>query len=56
MLESARRHRAAGADLKALVDHARRMRSLMRYVPRRYDPAIIEGLALVGALDPALSA
>ncbi len=43
-----------GNDLKALVDHARRMRSLMRYVPRRYDPAIIEGLALIGALDPAL--
>jgi DNA gyrase subunit B len=30
------------------------MRSLMRYVPRRYDPAIVEGLALMGALDPAL--
>ena len=43
-----------GADLRTLVDHARRMRSLMRYVPRRYDPAIVEGLALVGALDPAL--
>jgi DNA gyrase subunit B len=46
----------SGNDLKAVVNHARRMRSLMRYVPRRYDPAIIEGLALVGALDPALSA
>jgi DNA gyrase subunit B len=44
-----------GEDLKALVNHARRMRALMRYVPRRYDPAIIEGLALVGALDPALA-
>ncbi len=44
----------AGADLRTLVDHARRMRSLMRYVPRRYDPAIVEGLALMGALDPAL--
>jgi DNA gyrase subunit B len=44
-----------GADLRALVDHARRMRSLMRYVPRRYDPAIIEALALVGALDPELT-
>jgi DNA gyrase subunit B len=45
----------SGNDLKGLVDHARRMRSLMRYVPKRYDPAIIEGLALVGALDPALT-
>ena len=46
----------SGADLKTLVDHARRMRSLMRYVPRRYDPAIIEGLAVVGALAPGLTA
>jgi DNA gyrase subunit B len=45
----------AGNDLKDLVNHARRMRSLMRYVPRRYDPTIIEGLALMGALDPALA-
>ena len=45
----------SGNDLAALVNHARRMRSLMRYVPKRYDPAIIEGLALVGALDPALT-
>ena len=44
----------SGADLKDLVDHARRMRTLMRYVPRRYDAAIVEGLALGGALDPAL--
>ena len=44
----------SGADLRALVDHARRMRTLMRYVPRRYDPGIIEALALGGALDPAL--
>ena len=39
----------SGADLKLLIDHARRTRSLMRYVPRKYDPAIVEGLALVGA-------
>jgi DNA gyrase subunit B len=44
-----------GNDLAALVDHARRMRALMRYVPRRYDPAIVEGLGLAGALDPALT-
>ncbi|RJT24768.1 DNA topoisomerase (ATP-hydrolyzing) subunit B [Chakrabartia godavariana] len=43
----------SGADLKVLIDHARRTRSLMRYVPKKYDPAIIEGLALIGALDPA---
>jgi DNA gyrase subunit B len=44
----------SGADLKAMVGHATKMRSLMRYVPRRYDPAIVEALALSGALDPNL--
>ena len=43
----------SGADLRMLADHARRMRTLMRYAPRRHDPAIIEALALAGALDPA---
>ncbi len=42
----------SGADLRSLVDHARRMRTLMRYVPRRYDPTIVEALAMGGALDP----
>src|SRR5688572_28691226 len=53
VLESAEGPRS-GDDLRALADHARRMRSLMRYVPRRYDPAIIEALALAGAFDPRL--
>ncbi|QNE31612.1 DNA topoisomerase (ATP-hydrolyzing) subunit B [Sphingomonas sp. NBWT7] len=44
----------SGEPLKHLVDHARRMRTLMRYAPRRYDPTIIEGLALGGALDPEI--
>jgi DNA gyrase subunit B len=44
----------SGDDLRALAEHARRMRTLMRYVPRRYDPAIIEALALTGALAPEL--
>ncbi|HKR16077.1 DNA topoisomerase (ATP-hydrolyzing) subunit B [Rhizorhapis sp.] len=44
----------SGEDLRSLVEHARRMRTLMRYVPRRYDPAIIEALALGGALAPEL--
>ncbi|WP_380873525.1 DNA gyrase subunit B [Sphingomonas sp. DBB INV C78] len=46
----------SGEDLRGLIDHARRMRTLMGYVPRRYDPAIVEALALTGALDPAGSA
>jgi DNA gyrase subunit B len=44
-----------GDDLRAVVDHARRMRALMGYVPRRYDPRIIEALALNGALAPDMS-
>jgi DNA gyrase subunit B len=43
-----------GRDLHDLADHARRVRTLMRYVPRRYDPALIEALALTGALDPEI--
>lgn len=45
----------SGADLHDLVNHARRMRTLMHYVPRRYDPVIVEALALTGALDPLAS-
>jgi DNA gyrase subunit B len=45
----------SGDDLRALAAHARRVRALMAYVPRRYDPAIIEALALTGALDPKLT-
>jgi DNA gyrase subunit B len=44
----------SGQDLATLIDHARRTRALMRYVPRRYDGALVEALALNGALDPAL--
>jgi DNA gyrase subunit B len=43
-----------GAELKPLVDHARRVRTLMRYAPRKYDSALLEGLALNGALKPNL--
>jgi DNA gyrase subunit B len=45
-----------GNDLKAMVDHARRMRTLMRYAPRKYDPALVEALAIMGALRPDLGA
>jgi len=44
-----------GADLEALVEHALRLKSLMGFVPRKYDPAVIEALALTGALDPELN-
>ena len=45
----------SGDTLRPLVDWARRMKTLMRYVPRRYDPTIIEALALGGALGHDLS-
>ncbi len=41
----------ADKDLRVLVDHARRVRTLMRYAPKKYDPAMLEALALGGALD-----
>jgi DNA gyrase subunit B len=53
VLDTAEGQRSAG-DLKALVDHARRMRTLMRYAPRKYDPALVEALAINGALKPNL--
>ncbi|WP_395392943.1 DNA topoisomerase (ATP-hydrolyzing) subunit B [Novosphingobium sp. BL-8A] len=45
-----------GSDLEALVEHAIRFRNLMGFVPRRFDPTIIEALALSGAFEPDLSA
>jgi DNA gyrase subunit B len=53
VLETAEGPRS-GRDLKTLVDHARRIRTLMRYAPKRYDPALLEALAINGALDPTL--
>jgi DNA gyrase subunit B len=42
----------APANVEALVEHARRMKRLMAYVPRRYPSSLVESLALAGALDP----
>ena len=44
-----------GVELEALVEHALRIKALMGFVPRRYDPAIIEALALAGVFEPELS-
>ena len=41
-------------ELRALVEHALRLRNLIAFVPRRYDPAVIEQLAVAGALNPSL--
>ncbi|MXO75667.1 DNA topoisomerase (ATP-hydrolyzing) subunit B [Altererythrobacter aerius] len=45
-----------GADLASLVEYALRIRSLLGFVPRKYDPAVIEQMALAGAFDPSLDA
>ncbi|WP_209348868.1 DNA topoisomerase (ATP-hydrolyzing) subunit B [Pontixanthobacter sp. CEM42] len=44
-----------GAELASLVEHALRIRNLMAFVPAKYDSALIEAMALGGALDPALT-
>jgi DNA gyrase subunit B len=54
VLETAEGPRSA-ADLKSLIDHARRVRTLMRYAPRKYDSALLEALAINGALKPNLN-
>ncbi|MEM1195582.1 MAG: DNA topoisomerase (ATP-hydrolyzing) subunit B [Pseudomonadota bacterium] len=45
----------SGEDLRGLVDHALRLKNLLAFVPRRYDGAIVEQMALSGALDPQLT-
>jgi len=44
-----------GDDLRHLVQHARRIRTLLDYVPTRYNLLLVEELALTGGLDPALA-
>lgn len=44
----------SGQDLRGLIDHGRRLRALMRYVPRNLNHGLVEALALTGALDPEL--
>ncbi|MCP5395351.1 MAG: DNA topoisomerase (ATP-hydrolyzing) subunit B [Sphingomonadaceae bacterium] len=54
VLESAGGARG-GEELRALVDHALRIRSLLGFVARKHDPALVEQMALAGALAPDLS-
>jgi DNA gyrase subunit B len=44
-----------GPDLRAIVDAALRLKSLLGFVPRRYDSGIVEQMALTGALEPGLA-
>ncbi|MFA7597651.1 MAG: DNA gyrase subunit B, partial [Novosphingobium sp.] len=43
-----------GAELEALIEHALRLRNLIGFVPRRYDSAVVEQMAMAGALVPDL--
>ena len=43
-----------GQELEGLVRHGLRMRNLLAFAPRKYNSAMIEALALAGALDPEL--
>jgi len=54
LLETASGERRSGDDLRALTEHARRLKTLMTYVPQRYDARVIEALALTGGLEPDL--
>jgi DNA gyrase subunit B len=46
----------SGDDLRSLVEYALRIRSLLGFVPRKYDTGVIEQMALAGAFDPSLDA
>ncbi len=46
----------SGEDLRSLVEYALRIRSLLGFVPRKYDTGVIEQMALAGAFNPALDA
>ncbi len=43
----------SGGDLAQLVAQGRRVRQLLDFVSRRYDPMLVEALALAGGFDPA---
>jgi DNA gyrase subunit B len=45
----------SGRDLEQLVEHALRLKRMIGFVPRKYDNAVVEALALAGAFDPELS-
>ena len=45
----------SGADLTDLVEQALILKNLLAFAPRRYDPAVIEAMALAGALAPDIA-
>ncbi|MFA7439983.1 MAG: DNA topoisomerase (ATP-hydrolyzing) subunit B [Sphingomonadaceae bacterium] len=42
----------SGEDLATLINHARRMKRLIDYIPTRYPAPLVEALAMAGAFDP----
>jgi len=45
----------SGADLADLVDKALLLGNLMGFAPRKYNTAVIEAMAMAGALEPGIS-
>ncbi len=45
----------SGADLTSLVEKALQLKNLLGFAPRKYDSAVIEAMAMAGALEPGLS-
>ncbi|KLI65191.1 DNA gyrase subunit B [Aurantiacibacter marinus] len=45
----------SGADLADLVDKALLLKNLMAFAPRKYNPAVIEAMAMAGALEPGVT-
>ncbi|WP_082124987.1 DNA topoisomerase (ATP-hydrolyzing) subunit B [Aurantiacibacter luteus] len=45
----------SGADLADLVEQALLLKNLIAFAPRKYDAAVIEAMAMAGALAPDLS-
>ncbi len=45
----------SGADLADLVDKALQLKNLLAFAPRKYDSAVIEAMAMAGALEPDLT-
>ena len=46
----------SGADLAQLVEQALLLKNLLAFAPRKYDSAVIEAMAMAGALEPGLAA
>ena len=44
----------SGADLADLVEKALLLKNLLAFAPRKYDAAVIEAMAMAGALEPDL--